>query len=124
MTVKTSSKEIKAKKAARGEKVPEPKNGLATIGEQVEAKKERRQQVIPGTETKVQADIETAIEEYVDVRDERMRLSTEEGELKAKLIATLKKHKVENYRSKKLGRFAEIVHEEETVKVRKLAEVE
>lgn len=66
--------------------------------------------------------LEDAAHDYAEIRDERMRLTEQESGLKAKLLSLMKKHQKTTYDHD--GIHVEIVHEEETVKVRvkKLAE--
>lgn len=58
----------------------------------------RRQMTIQGTEKPTIKEIDTAAEAYVDARDERMKLTDRESEVKEALIGVMKKHKVEVYR--------------------------
>lgn len=58
----------------------------------------RKQMKIPGTERVKLAEVDTAAENYVDVRDERMELTKKENETKDALIAAMKKHGVQIYK--------------------------
>lgn len=54
---------------------------------------------------------------YVEARDRRQAMLADEVDLKEKLMASMKRHKLETYSFD--GYMVEIVHEEETVKVKK-----
>ena len=60
--------------------------------------------------------LEEAASDYADIRDERMRLTEQETGLKARLLSLMKKYRKTTY--DRDGVHIEIVHEEETVKVR------
>lgn len=60
--------------------------------------------------------LEDAAADYAELRDERMRLTEQESGLKAKLLSLMKKHGKSTY--DRDGVHIEIVHDEETVKVR------
>ena len=60
--------------------------------------------------------LEDAANDYAEIRDERMRLTEQETGLKAKLLSLMKKYQKTTY--DRDGIHVEIVHEEETVKVR------
>jgi hypothetical protein len=74
------------------------------------------QERLPGTGDAKLADLHTAALEYADVRDQRQVLTASEVELKTKLLALMKKYKKESYVYEDVN--IQIVHEEETVKVR------
>ena len=75
-----------------------------------------RQQPLPGTEdSKIQA-LETAAQDYAEIRDQRMELNTDEAKLKAKLLSLMKQHEKTTY--KRGGIEIKLVSEEEHVKVR------
>jgi hypothetical protein len=75
-----------------------------------------RQQDLPGTEDRAIRPLEDAAHDYAEIRDERMRLTEQETGLKAKLLSLMKKYQKTTY--DRDGIHVEIVHEEETVKVR------
>lgn len=75
-----------------------------------------RQEDLPGMENRRLKDLHEAALDYAEKRDERMALSVEEVELKQRLLKLMHKHKLENYDFE--GVHIELVHEEETVKVR------
>jgi len=91
----------KAKKAAKKSKLP-------------------RQEVLPGVGDKKIAAIENAALDYAEIRDQRMELSTQEVDLKKKLLDLMHAKKLKEY--KRNGISVIIKHEEETVKVRVKAE--
>lgn len=76
----------------------------------------KKQKDLPGMEDRMLEDLETAATDYAEIRDQRMALNKEEVQLKATLLSLMKKHGKENY--KRDGIEVNIVHEEETVKVR------
>jgi hypothetical protein len=78
--------------------------------------KRPRQQRIPGTEdAKIDA-LEDAAQDYAAKRDQRMQLTIQESDLKMTLLRLMKENKKETYRRD--GVEINIVHEEETVRVR------
>jgi hypothetical protein len=80
------------------------------------AKKTPRPQLLPGMEdNKIEALEEIALD-YADVRDERIKLSQQEGELKGQLLQLMKAQKREHYQRGRI--IIDIVHEEENVKVK------
>ncbi len=83
-----------------------------------ETKPKRAQaQDLPGMEDRRIAELHTAAQEYVRIRDARMQLNAEEIDLKAKLKGLMKKHKKEEYNCE--GVEIRIVHiDEEDVKVK------
>jgi len=75
-----------------------------------------RKQSLPGMEdAKIEALEELALQ-YADIRDQRMSLSKEEGELKGKLLQLMKSQKRETYQRDNI--LIKIVHEKENVKVK------
>lgn len=75
-----------------------------------------RQQRIPGTEdAKIDA-LEEIAEDYAAIRDKRQLLTTQEVDLKGKVLDLMKANNKEHYRRN--GVEITIVHEDETVKVR------
>jgi hypothetical protein len=74
-----------------------------------------KQDRIPGIENKLQ-DLHDAALSYADKRDERQACLLEEVALKQTLLGMMKKHKLEHYEYEDVN--IDIVHEEETVKVR------
>lgn len=83
----------------------------------------RNQNELPGMEDRKLKDLHDAALEYAEIRDQRMALSAQEVELKTSLLALMHKYKKESYVYD--GIEINIVHEEETVKVKvKAAEKE
>jgi hypothetical protein len=78
--------------------------------------KKPKQDRLPGTEDAAIAELESAAESYAETRDERVALLAEEVEQKASLLMLMKKHHKEHYEHN--GVIVDIVHEDETVKVR------
>src|ERR1700691_1840178 len=75
-----------------------------------------RQEPLPGMEdAKIEA-LEDKALEYAEVRDKRMFLSQQEGELKKDLLALMKAQKREHYTRGPIS--IAIVHESENVKVK------
>lgn len=62
-------------------------------------------------------EIENLAGDYVEARDRRQAILADEIDLKEKLMAAMKRNKLETYSFD--GYMVEIVHEEETVKVKK-----
>ena len=82
-----------------------------------------RQEDLPEMADRKLKDLHEAALDYAEKRDERMALSVEEVELKQRLLKLMHKYKKEQYDFE--GVHIEIVHEDETVKVRvKSAKVE
>jgi hypothetical protein len=81
-----------------------------------EESKRPRQQRLPGTEDAAIEVLEEKALEYADVRDQRISLSGQEGELKQELLALMKANKREHYQRGNI--LIDIVHEEENVKVK------
>jgi hypothetical protein len=61
------------------------------------AKAKPKQQPLKGMEERVIQDLQDKAIEYADVRDERMKLSRQEGELQGELLALMHKHKKKTY---------------------------
>jgi hypothetical protein len=78
--------------------------------------KKQKQPRLPGQEDAAITELETAAEGYAETRDQRQALLAEEVEQKAQLLALMKRHKKEHYEHN--GVIIDIVHEEETVKVK------
>ena len=74
-----------------------------------------KQAELPGIERKLK-DLHDCALEYAEKRDARQALLAEEVDLKVKLLALMKKYKKETYEYN--GVSIQVVHEEETVKVR------
>lgn len=75
-----------------------------------------RQQDLPGMTDRKLKDLHDACLDYVEKRDARMEMLKVEVDLKDKIKKLLKKHKMEHYEYD--GVIADLVVEEETVKVR------
>ena len=75
-----------------------------------------RQQKLPGTEDSKIAPLESAAQEYAELRDQRMELNAEESKLKQKLLNLMKQHGNTTY--KRAGIEIKLVTDEETVKVK------
>jgi hypothetical protein len=60
--------------------------------------KPKKQLAIAGTETKGNKEVEAAAEAYVEVRDERMKLTEKEVEARDTLVRVMEKHKLDVYR--------------------------
>jgi hypothetical protein len=58
----------------------------------------KRQEELPGVERRVIKAVENAADDYVDVRDKRMALTTKEVEKRAVLIHEMEKAGVTSYR--------------------------
>lgn len=56
-----------------------------------------KQPSLKGMEDRALEELEAKAEEYADVRDNRMRLTTQEVELNDELLALMKKHKKAEY---------------------------
>jgi hypothetical protein len=81
-----------------------------------EVKKAPRQKTFEVMEDAMIKEIEDAAQDYAEVRDNRMKLTLKEAELKEELHAAMKKHKKAKYF--RAGIEVEVVSVEETVKVR------
>lgn len=82
----------------------------------------KKQEDLPGMEDRQLDDLEQAATSYAGIRDQRMELNKEEIELKGTLLTLMKKHGKETYKHD--GIEINIVHEEETVKVKVAKEKE
>jgi hypothetical protein len=81
-----------------------------------EVKKGPRPQSLPGMEDGKVEVLEDKALEYAEVRDQRISLSQQEGELKAELLGLMKAQKREHYVHENVE--IHIVHEKENVKVK------
>jgi len=75
-----------------------------------------RQQRLPGTGDAKLKDLHEAALSYAEIRDKRQVLTAEEVELKSKLLDLMHKYKKESYVYEDVN--IQIVHEDETVKVK------
>lgn len=80
------------------------------------AKKSPRPQRLPGMEDAKIAELENKALDYADIRDERIKLSVQEGDLKKELLTLMKARKLEHYAHGSVT--IDIVHESENVKVK------
>jgi hypothetical protein len=71
---------------------------------------------LPGMEDAAIEELESAAEEYAEIRDQRMALTPEETRTKNNVLGLMKKHHKETYFH--AGIEIELIHEQETVKVR------
>lgn len=62
-------------------------------------------------------EIDKAARQYVEVRDERMALTTQETDRRAKLLQLMKEHKQDNYTTKS-GMQVTVTYGDEKVKVK------
>jgi hypothetical protein len=83
-----------------------------------------RQEQLPGVENRAIKEIEDLAMDYAEVRDERMKLSTREVELKTDLIAAMHKAKRTEYRRQGIDIELTVEKEKIKVKVKKDAEEE
>jgi hypothetical protein len=79
-------------------------------------KKGARQDALPGLENRKIKALQDAAMDYADIRDQRVALTSQEVELKQKLIDLMHKHDRETYTYN--GVTITLVHEEESVKVK------
>lgn len=79
-------------------------------------KKIARQPRLPGMADAKISSLHNAALDYAEIRDQRQELTTQEVDLKAKLIRLMHDNKKETYDYN--GVHIELVHEDETVKVR------
>lgn len=75
-----------------------------------------KQNDLPGMSDRKLEDLSDTAYDYAKVRDKRMELSREEGELKSKLLTLMKRHRMKEYVYEDVE--IRVVTEEETVKVR------
>lgn len=75
-----------------------------------------RDQRLPGMEDAMITALHNSALEYAEIRDQRQELTTQEVDLKSKLIKLMHKHNKETYEYN--GISITLVHEDETVKVR------
>lgn len=80
------------------------------------AKKIARQPRLPGMNDAKISSLHNAALDYVEIRDQRQELTTQEVELKGRLIKLMHDNGKETYDYN--GVHIELVHEDETVKVR------
>lgn len=92
---------------------------MATAEKKEPKKRKPKQNALPGMEDKKIKELDQAVEEYKENRDERMAASEREVESKKKLMSLMKAHKLTSYKSADYELQAEIVVEEEGVKVKK-----
>jgi hypothetical protein len=85
-------------------------------------RKKPRQTSLPGMENRKIAELQRTALDYADVRDQRMELSKQESDLKKELLGMMHTHKMEHYEYGNV--IVDVVHEEETVKVKVKAENE
>jgi hypothetical protein len=81
-----------------------------------EVKKGPRQQQLPEMEDRKIEVLEDIALQYAEVRDQRMSLSSQEIELKGKLLDLMKAQKREKYHRGNID--IRIVHEKENIKVK------
>ena len=81
----------------------------------------RKQTEIPGTERTVLPNVTSAAESYVDVRDQRMKLTTEEVSKREILVMEMKEAGLDSYVDEEAGLEIVIEHRDK-VKVRRLPE--
>lgn len=79
-------------------------------------KKGPRQEPLPGMEDRAIAELEDAALSYVEVRDERMELTKQEADSKARVVAIMKKNGKTEYRHGNV--LVEIIPEDAKVKVK------
>jgi hypothetical protein len=111
------------KKKERNKKIAARANELAAKKKSNgKVKKLPRQESLPGIgDTKIAA-IENAALDYAEIRDQRQELTTQEVDLKKKLLDLMHAKKLTEY--KRNGISVKLVAETETVKVRVRAEEE
>lgn len=78
----------------------------------------KKQLDIPGTERETIKAIETAADEYQDLKEKRAKLLSKEIAAKAKLHELMKKHEKKTYRCVDNDLLVELVVTEEKVKVK------
>ena len=78
--------------------------------------KKNRQEALPGLENRKIKALQDAAMDYADIRDQRVALTSQEVELKQKLIDLMHKHERETYVYQ--GVTITLVHEEESVRVK------
>lgn len=74
-----------------------------------------KDQRLPGTDDGAIVEIETAAAEYAQVRDDRMALNTEEGQLKDRLQVLMRKHGKRSYVHGRIQ--IDVIDGEEDIKV-------
>jgi hypothetical protein len=75
-----------------------------------------RDVTLPGLEDRTIAELETLAADYADIRDRRIALNKEEGDLKARVMAEMRRQQKETY--KRDGIEIRIVHGDDDVKVK------
>lgn len=109
-----ATKKKSAKKAAKSNM------GYANPSKKKAAKKAvkkiARQENLPGMEDKAIKPLENKAFQYAGVRDERIGLSKQEGELKQELLGLMKKYEKTEYRHGTIS--ITLVHEKENVRVK------
>lgn len=81
-----------------------------------------KKQALPTMENQVHPDITAAAEEYVKIRDKRMKLTQQEVDRREVLRDVMAKHKLEVYEDVDVGLRVEIVNGDSKVKVKRLAD--
>jgi hypothetical protein len=112
------------KKKSRTEKRPAKKQAKAkkSTNDQPIKKRIPRQTPLPGIGDEKIAAIENAALDYAEIRDQRQALTSQEVELKGKLLDLMHAKKLTEY--KRNGISVKLVAEQETVKVRVKSEEE
>jgi hypothetical protein len=80
-------------------------------------KKGPKQSALPGMEDRSLEELESKAEEYAETRDERMKLTTAEGELNDELLALMKKHKKVEYHHGDVHCWVQSIDEKVKVKI-------
>jgi len=78
-----------------------------------------RQQRMPGTEDAAITELEDLAQEYVELRDERMKILAQEVEKKGQMLAAMKKHKRTTYNREGIEIEIESIGEKLKVHIRK-----
>src|SRR4051812_23358380 len=105
-----------AKKKESAKKPAKKKSSAKSNLNYAEPKKIARQQSLTGMQDRAIKSLETKAYDYADVRDQRIGLSKQEGELKKDLLALMKKFEKEEYHHGSVH--ITLVHEKETIKVK------
>jgi hypothetical protein len=84
------------------------------------AKKGPKQGTLSGMEDRALAELEEKAEEYADIRDQRMDLTKQEGELNDDLLLLMKKHKKTEYHHADVHCWVQAVDEKVKVKIGEL----
>src|SRR6266478_6507847 len=98
------------------------KKSMKQLGDSIRNKKRRipRQEVLPGVGDVKIAAIENAALDYAEIRDQRQELTTQEVDLKKKLLDLMHAKDLKEY--KRNGISVKVILEQENVKVRVRAE--